>query len=253
MDKHKLLFYDAYEDFYAMTGKSDAFRAFCRDAFGEDFSQDGFSDLEQVDRILKYIPKGENAQILDIGCGSGKMLGYLQRQTGAHIYGFDYSAQAIKTAEALFPVNSEFQEAVIGEADYPEGKFDVVTSMDTMYFAEDMTAFMMQIKKWLKPQGVFFAGYQEGDVIPKTENMDTTQLSAALGKCGMAYEVWDITEQTYRLLKRKRAAAVLHKPEFEAEGNRQWFDMLMGQTECAAEPYERFREKMARYIYAARK
>ena len=65
MDKHKLLFYDAYEDFYAMTGKSDAFRAFCRDAFGEDFSQDGFSDLEQVDRILKYIPKAENVHILD--------------------------------------------------------------------------------------------------------------------------------------------------------------------------------------------
>ena len=40
--------------------------------------------------------------------------------------------------------------------------------MDTLYFATDMTAFVAQVRKWLKKDGVFFVGYQEGDVIPKT-------------------------------------------------------------------------------------
>ena len=72
MDRKQLLFYDAYESFYAMASKSNAFQAFCKDAFGEDFSQDGFSNIEQIDMILQYIPQAENVHILDFlfGCAA---------------------------------------------------------------------------------------------------------------------------------------------------------------------------------------
>ena len=253
MNKSELLFYDAYEDFYKMAKESNAFKAFCKDAFGEDFSQDGFSNIEQIDRILEYIPSGDDVHILDIGCGNGKMLGYLQEKTGAYIHGFDYSAQAIQTAKALFPAKSEFSEGIIGEIEYPEESFDVITSMDSMYFAKDMTAFVAQIKNWLKPNGVLFIGYQEGDVMPKTESVETTVLADALRKNGMSFEVTDITMQTYELLKTKREAAIAHQEECEAEGYKEWFDLLMWQTECVTEPFEQFKEKMARYIFVVRK
>lgn len=80
MDKKELLFYDAYQEFYAMARNSNAFKAFCKDAFGEDFSQDGFSNIEQINLILQHIPQTENVHILDVGCGNGKMLGYLQKR-----------------------------------------------------------------------------------------------------------------------------------------------------------------------------
>ena len=253
MDKKDLLFYDAYEDFYAMTETSDAFRAYCKDAFGEDFSQDGFSDLKQVEMILQYIPKSPEVNILDIGCGNGKMLGYLQQKTGAHIYGFDYSNQAIRTAQTLFTSNADFREGIIGQIDYPAEKFDVITSMDTMYFAKDMIAFTGQIKRWMKQGGVFFVGYQEGDVIPRTANADTTMQAEALRQNGMKYDVTDITRQTYDMLVIKRSAALRHQAEFEREGHHDWFDLLMSQTECIIENYEQFKEKMARYIYVVYK
>lgn len=253
MNKKDLLFYDAYEAFYTMANKSVAFQAFCKDAFGADFSQDGFSDIEQIDMILQYIPHKDNVHILDIGCGNGKMLGYLQKKTDAHIYGFDYSEEAINTAQFLFPKNSEFKVGIIGEMDYPEEAFDVIVSMDTMYFAKDMTVFVAQIKKWLKKNGLFFVGYQEGDVIPKTESIHTTMLSKALVMNGMRYDAIDITEQTYELLRKKRISAIVHQNEFEAEGYKEWFDMLIGQTDCATESFEQFKEKMARYIYVIRK
>ena len=253
MNKKDLLFYDAYEAFYAMANKSVAFQAFCKDAFGADFSQDGFSNIEQIDMILQYIPHKDNVHILDIGCGNGKMLGYLQKKTDAHIYGFDYSEEAINTAQFLFPKNSEFKVGIIGEIDYPEEAFDVIISMDTMYFAKDMTVFVAQIKKWLKKNGLFFVGYQEGDVIPKTESIHTTMLSKALVMNGMSYDAIDITEQTYKLLRKKRISAIVHQNEFEAEGYKEWFDTLMGQTDCAIESFEQFKEKMARYIYVIQK
>lgn len=253
MEKSELLFYDAYEEFYAMAGNSEAFKKFCKEAFGEDFSQDGFSDLRQIDKILQFIPKGENVHILDIGCGNGKMLAYLQKRTGAYVHGFDYSEQAIKTAQTLLQENAELRVGVIGEIDYEEERFDVVISMDTMYFAKDMTVFVAQIEKWLKPDGVLFVGYQEGDVMPKTANVQTAVLSKALEENDMEYTVEDITEQTYYLLNRKRESALTHQVDFEAEGQEKWFDMLMGQTECATVPFEQFREKMSRYLYVAKK
>lgn len=252
MDKHKLMFYSEYEQFYNMASRSEAFRSFCREAFGEDFSQDGFSDRAQVDMMLPHIPLGKEAHILDIGCGNGKMLGYLQAKTGAYIHGFDYSATAVSTARELFPSRSDFCEGVMGETDYPAQSFDLITSMDTMYFAPDMKAFTAQIRSWLRPDGVFFAGYQEGDIVPKTDGPHSSLLAHALRAAGMEYTVTDITRQTYELLRRKRAAAERHRPEFEAEGNGMWFDMLMLQTECVRQDYAGFAGSMARYIYVAK-
>lgn len=253
MKKSDLLFYDAYEEFYRMAAGSRAFQAFCKDAFGEDFSQDGFSDITQIDRILEYIPAGEEVHILDIGCGNGKMLRYLQKKTGAYIHGFDYSGEAIKTAKELFTHKADFREGVIGEVDYEENSFDLITSMDTIYFAKDMSEFVAQVKRWLKKDGVFFVGYQEGDVMPKTEGIETTVLVKALQQNGLKYEATDITRQTYDMLRKKREAAIAHQEQFIAEKQEDWFDLLLLQTECATETYEEFAWKMARYLFVARK
>lgn len=253
MKKSDLLFYDAYEVFYKMAAGSFAFQAFCKDAFGEDFSQDGFSDITQINRIFEYIPAGKGVHVLDIGCGNGKMLGYLQKKTGAYIHGFDYSGEAIKTAKELFTDRADFREGVMGEVEYEEGFFDVITSMDTIYFAKDMPKFLAQIKKWLKKDGVFFVGYQEGDVMPKTEGIETTVLAQAMAQNGFKYEVTDITRQTYEMLQKKREVALAHQEEFRAENQEEWFDLLLLQTECATETYEEFARKMARYLFVARK
>ena len=46
---------------------------------------------------------------------------------------------------------------------------------------------------------------------------------------------------------------MVHQIQFEEEGHKNWFDMLMFQTEYVTQPYEEFAKKMARYIYIARK
>ena len=252
MEKDDLLFYNEYEQFYLMAKDSEAFKHFCRKAFGEDFSQDGFSDVSQVDRIIPFIPKDKKVHILDIGCGNGKLLGYLQKKTGANIYGFDYSGNAIKTAKELYKKDSEFTQGCIGEVDYPEDKFDVITSMDTMYFAPDMSAFVDQIMKWLKKGGVFFVCYQEGDVMPKTKDENTSVLAMILKDKKIDYDCIDITKESYDLLLRKREAALSLKEEFIKEGNEEWFEMLVAQTDYADKPFDEYRKEMARYIYTVR-
>ena len=248
-----LLFYNEYEKFYNMANESKAFKDFCKEAYGEDFSQDGFSDLRQIDRIVRFIPEGEEVHILDVGCGNGKMLGYLQEKTNAYIHGFDYSGNAIGFAKKMFQDKAEFRQGNIGEIEYPSEQFDLVVSMDSMYFAPDMEKFVLQIMRWLKKEGVLFVGYQEGDVMPKTDNAETTVLAKALEKNNIPYEVEDTTFETYELLKRKREAALLYQKEFEEEGNKDWFDLLMIQTDCVKDSFELFAQNMARYIFVVRK
>ena len=151
------------------------------------------------------------------------------------------------------PAFQAFCKDAFGEVDYEENSFDVITSMDTMYFAKDMSAFVAQVKKWLKKEGVFFVGYQEGDVMPRTESAETTVLAQALQQNGLPYEVTDITRQTYELLQKKREAALAHEKEFLEEQQKDWFDLLLFQTDCATENYEEFAGQMARYLFVARK
>jgi len=248
-----LLFYKEYEQFYDMAKKSDAFKAFCKDAFGEDFSQDGFSDINQINRILKFIPNRSDVHILDVGCGNGKMLGYLQEKTGAYIHGFDFSKNAIETAKERFGEKGDFVQGCIGEVEYSPGMFDVITAIDTMYFAPDMSVFVKQLLLWLKKDGVLFVCYQEGDVMPKTGNAYSTVLAKALIENGISFDVFDITGESYELLLKKRSMALAHEADFVKEGNGEWFHMLIAQTDYANGSYEAFAEKMARYIYVIRK
>jgi len=253
MERKNLLFYDAYEQFYAMTAESKAFKAYCEDAFGADFSQDGFSDLQQINIVLSFFPKRKGLHILDIGCGNGKMLRYLQEQTGAYIHGFDYSPNAIQTAIAQSKENADFRVGVIGDLEYPKESFDVVTSMDSLYFAKDMLKFVGQVHTWLKQDGLFLIGYQEGDIMPKTENSETTVIARALRENQMNYQVLDITEDTYHMLKRKRESILKFKEAFAEEGLQAWYEMVVGQTECVTVSLEEYCANNARYIYVATK
>ncbi len=236
-----------------MAGKSLAFGRFCKDAFGEDFSQDGFSDMKQVERIIDLIPAGDDVHVLDIGCGNGKMLRYLQRRTGIFIHGFDYSGNAIKAAKEMSGEKADFRQGAMGETEYPPESFDVITSMDTIYFAPDMEKFLLHAIGWLKKNGVMIIFYQEGDVMPKTDGPGATILAKSLQKTGIRYESENITEETYDLLKKKRQTALRYRKDFEEEGNADWFELLLLQTDCVTGSFEQFAQKMARYIYIIRK
>ena len=43
------------------------------------------------------------------------------------------------------------------------------------------------------------------------------------------------------------------KKDFEAEGNLEWFNMLIAQTDIATKNFEEFRNEMSRYIYVVKK
>lgn len=247
--KENLLFYNAYQNFYKMADESEVFKTYCKRAFGEDFSQDGFSDLNQLNMILSMVDIDNKANVLDVGCGNGKMLEYIHSKTGARIYGFDYSENAISSARKRMGDRGSFKVAVIGEAEYDDNKFDLITSMDTMYFAPDMIAFVSSVYKWLKVNGSFICGYQEGDIMKKTKDCNTTELAKALRENDLKYKVIDYTKETYDMLRHKRKVIKAMKEDFINAGLLMWYRVIKGQTNSVKVSYEKYKKKNARYIY----
>ena len=251
--KEELLFYNAYQDFYKMASEREVFKTYCKKAFGEDFSQDGFSDVNQLNKILGMVDLDANSCVLDIGCGNGKMLEYIHNKMSAEIYGFDYSENAINSAVHRIGNSGNFQVALIGDVEYQENKFDLITSMDTIYFAPDMSVFVSQIYKWLKPLGSFICGYQEGDIMDKTENYDTTEMAKAFKQNGLKYEVSNYTKETYEMLKHKREVIVSMQEDFKRAGIEMWCEVVKSQTDSILVSYDDYRKKNSRYIYTFKK
>ena len=91
--------------------------------------------------------------------------------------------------------------------------FDVILSVDTLYFVEDTEAFLRQIHGWLKLGGIFAAMYGADDSHDPGIGKDETGVGRALRAVGWAYRADDYTGSHYEHLRRKRAVAVRMEEE----------------------------------------
>lgn len=255
MNKRKLRFYKGYEYFYKRLEKNKFFSTYCERVFGIDFSQDGFSDIGQITDLLKQADIKPEDKVLDIGCGNGKLAEYIADQTGATVYGFDYSKHAIRSARKRVKGKKRlvFETGLIGDKDYPDNFFDVIISVDTMYFAPDLNRFVHQLHGWLKPGGTFFAFYGEGNFDKRSNHWEETPLAAALRSNHITYEAQDFTYQHYELMKRKREVIEAMRDEFINSNISFYYQASVGQSVDPNMTYEEFIKKYNRFLYIVKK
>jgi len=111
--------------------------------------------------IMRYIFAGRFLRpadiVLDVACGSGYGTHYLsQIAMSGHVYGVDASTDALKQADRY--KDRDNLEYIPGDAlslPFPDVTFDVVVSFETIEHLEDFHAFLAEIKRVLRPEGVF--------------------------------------------------------------------------------------------------
>ena len=80
--------------------------------------------------------------MLDIGCGGGTTLKRLiKRSANAQVYGIDISEESVAKARK---VNA-----------YEDGKFDLVTAVETVYFWPNLPGCLQEVRRVLKKGGKF--------------------------------------------------------------------------------------------------
>jgi SAM-dependent methyltransferase len=251
---------DFYENFYAAMARSKAHAEFCERVYGYNLCQHGFADMAQLDALIKVTQLRSQHRALDLGCGNGMIAEYLSDCTGAHITGLDYIPEAIRQAKERTATKSDrldFRVGDINALDLPERAFDVIVSIDSLYFSDDYARTIRQLAAALRPGGQMAIYFAHGRVgVPKDEfpaetlQPDRTPLADALKANGLSFQTWDYTQDDYRLAQQRIQVLTDLRPQFEAEDILFIYENRMGDSRGISQFIE---EGMhARYLYHVR-
>ena len=250
-----------YEKYYAAVASSKANTCYCERLFGKDMGQHGFAEVSHLDHLIEVARINDSCHVLDLGCGNGKISEYISDHTGARVTGIDYIPFAIEQAlERTQPKRGrlQFQVMDIGHLEFPTNSFDVLVSIDTLYFTslENTLPGMANI---LKPGGrmAFFYSYSWEPWTP-IENFDKTathpdrtDLAVLLKKLSLPYRHWDYTEKDLDHARRKEKISEELKAQFDAEGNLMLYDSHIGEAQGIQKAYAAGAH--ARYLYLVEK
>jgi SAM-dependent methyltransferase len=93
--------------------------------------------------------------VLDAGCGVGYGTAQLA-EVAASVVGVDRDEDAISYARERYArPNAEFRTGDLLDLDMPDDSFDVVCSFETIEHLDDVEAFLAEIVRVLRPDGVF--------------------------------------------------------------------------------------------------
>ncbi|MGD0165997.1 MAG: methyltransferase domain-containing protein [Gaiellaceae bacterium] len=219
---------DFYENFYAALERSEAYREFCERVFGADLGQHGFADVEQLELLIEVTGLGAGQRVLDLGCGNGMIAEFLSDSTGAHVTGLDYIELAIEQARRRTEAKADclsFELGDINRLELEPSAFDLLLSIDSIYFSEDYEATIRTLKEALAPGGrmAFFYSYgREPWVLVEEFPVEklapgATPLAEALEANGLSFQSWDLTARDYELALRRKQVLTELETRFEAE------------------------------------
>lgn len=121
---------------------------------------------DHVSFILRVAENRNGLDLLDVGCGSGTLLGLL-KQRGFHSLGIDFSAEAARVAEEENGVR-----VIVGSLDHAgfrPASFDIVTLFHVMEHVTNPREVLAEVSRILKP---------EGAVVLQVPNIDSWQFKA---------------------------------------------------------------------------
>ena len=114
-------------------------------------------DLEAA--ALREIISGDDLDVLEIGCGTGKNTEFLQTKA-KHLVGADFSAEMLERAKAKITAeNVEFRQMDLREDwKFAENLFDLITCSLALEHIENLDFVFEQAHKVLRENGLFYIG-----------------------------------------------------------------------------------------------
>ncbi|MEK5040343.1 class I SAM-dependent methyltransferase [Sporosarcina sp. FSL K6-3457] len=123
-----------------------------------------YGPLAPREEELNLLGNVEGAKVLDIGCGSGHSLQYMDQRSAGELWGVDLSQTQIETARELLnscksPIHL-FESPMEKNPGLPKGYFDIVYSIYALGWTTDLRQTIENIHQYLKPGGIFVFSWE---------------------------------------------------------------------------------------------
>lgn len=172
-----------------------------------------------ADEALKYLAGSETGRVLDIGCNDGFLLSqFPARWLKVGVDPSNIEPEYLRGQSTATVYHGYFPEVA---RDWKRGGFDVISSVACFYDVEDPLAFMKEVKRLLRPDGVWinqmntlgacmernaFDFLSHEHLVYYTIN-DLCSLAANAGLECVDGEVLELNGGTARLVFKKRASS----------------------------------------------
>lgn len=113
---------------------------------------------------LKHLNITPDDTVLDIGCGGGININRMAEKA-KKVYGIDYSEESVKlsrevNSRQINEGNVEVLEGNVKSLPFKDNTFDIITAFETVYFWPDIEKCFGEVKRVLKPGGIFLIGME---------------------------------------------------------------------------------------------
>jgi len=99
---------------------------------------------------------GPSTRFLDLGCGAAGSC-VLAAKLGAHVSGFDASANLLDVARGRLP-GVDFVQGEMEDLPYPDASFDVVFAANSLQYVDDKARALSEVRRVMAPGGLFVIG-----------------------------------------------------------------------------------------------
>jgi predicted TPR repeat methyltransferase len=241
---------DWYNEYFRRAASSPTHSRFCEQVYGVDLCQHGLMDSDELDFLSSLIHAGQH--VLEIGCSNGFVTEEIHNRTGCSIHGIDYSDTAIEQArERTHHKNGlSFECLDLTRDPLPTGPFDVILSIDSLYFLGDLSDTIRKMLPSLSDEGsLIFSVFQVmGEEDPEESLLpENTWLAQALDKNGLSYSWFDFTENVQRHGILNFTVAEQLKEDFYKEGNGFLYEARAAENHYFKQAAEE--QSIVRYIY----
>ena len=106
----------------------------------------------------------ENARILEVGCGMGRLSGQLRKF--GEVTAVDLGVKILETAKSRYP-DIDFRSGDVHTLDLPINSFDVVVTLETLSHVPDQPGFLHRLSLLLRPGGFLLITTQNKSVFER--------------------------------------------------------------------------------------
>lgn len=226
---------DRYTFSYLESEKSRAFASYCEKVYGKYLCQINLTNMEEIEKLIEILKIDENNNVLELGCGIGRITEHISDVTGAKLTGIDFADKVIEYANSRAVKKRErliFKVMDMEELDFPTNSFDTIICIDSLYSVNNLENIIKKAKEVLISKGQMGIVFGNNGKHKKLLQPEETKLGLVLKKLSLKYEVYNLTENIHKLWNKSKKAAEEFKSEFENEGNLNFYKSLLAHAKA---------------------